>query len=357
MAVLIYGATGFTGGLVVEEAQRRGIRPILAGRRKAALQALAQQWSPALDIRVAHPDDRASLDAMLEGAEVLITTVGPFTDYGLQVASAAVDHGVHYLDTTGEQTFMADCRALFHERMQNQKRLMINAAAFEYTPGTLAAARFLQEHPQTTTLNVVYDMGMGSGGKASRGTLKSMLRLAGAEGIGYQDRVFTPMRTLDHVQRFVLEPQTEAQPVAQFPGGEVLAVPRFASLQAVKTWIVLAPWLTRMRPLSQAMLKTAQDGLVYSALSAMIDRMPSGPSDAARSRSDGHIVLNADSSYVDVICPDPYGLTARIAVDLALRIEQDTHQAYGVISAAEAFDTMELWQTLETWGVTYQQRL
>lgn len=39
---MIYGANGYTGKLVVEEAVRRGLRPVLAGRNAAALEAIAQ---------------------------------------------------------------------------------------------------------------------------------------------------------------------------------------------------------------------------------------------------------------------------------------------------------------------------
>ena len=34
--VLIYGANGYTGTLIAEEAVRRGLRPVLAGRNRAS---------------------------------------------------------------------------------------------------------------------------------------------------------------------------------------------------------------------------------------------------------------------------------------------------------------------------------
>ena len=41
---LIYGANGFTGRLVAREAKRKGLRPVLAGRSAAPIQALAAEW-------------------------------------------------------------------------------------------------------------------------------------------------------------------------------------------------------------------------------------------------------------------------------------------------------------------------
>ena len=38
---LIYGANGYTGELIAREAAQRGLKPILAGRNRAAIEALA----------------------------------------------------------------------------------------------------------------------------------------------------------------------------------------------------------------------------------------------------------------------------------------------------------------------------
>src|SRR5271169_6150604 len=40
---MIYGATGYTGRLIAQEAVRRGQRPVLAGRDPAAVAELARQ--------------------------------------------------------------------------------------------------------------------------------------------------------------------------------------------------------------------------------------------------------------------------------------------------------------------------
>ena len=57
-------------------------------------------------MRVASVDDHASLRALLDGADVLINCAGPFTFAGEPVVRAAVDAGVHYVDSTGEQPFI-----------------------------------------------------------------------------------------------------------------------------------------------------------------------------------------------------------------------------------------------------------
>ena len=40
---IIYGANGYTGELIAREAVRQGLKPTLAGRNKAKVEALAQE--------------------------------------------------------------------------------------------------------------------------------------------------------------------------------------------------------------------------------------------------------------------------------------------------------------------------
>jgi short subunit dehydrogenase-like uncharacterized protein len=58
---MVYGAYGFTGRVIVEEALRRGHRPVLAGRDEGRLQALAQPLG--LDAITLSLDDAPALHA------------------------------------------------------------------------------------------------------------------------------------------------------------------------------------------------------------------------------------------------------------------------------------------------------
>ena len=66
MEWMIYGANGYTGRLMVEEAVRRGLRPVLAGRSRAAIEQLATEFGlPALVFGLESPD--AVADRVLAG--------------------------------------------------------------------------------------------------------------------------------------------------------------------------------------------------------------------------------------------------------------------------------------------------
>src|SRR4030095_16958798 len=98
--LLVYGATGYTGRLIVDAAVRRGLRPILAGRDRERLEALASDCR--CDYRVASLTDETALNAALHDVQAVLLTAGPFSETAMPMVTACVRAGVHYLDVTGE---------------------------------------------------------------------------------------------------------------------------------------------------------------------------------------------------------------------------------------------------------------
>src|SRR5260370_18883880 len=98
---LIYGANGYTGGLIAQEAARRGLRPTLAGRNAEALAALAGGLG--LEHRVFGLDDPVALARGIEGHTVILHCAGPFSRTARPMTDGCLKAGVHYLDITGEE--------------------------------------------------------------------------------------------------------------------------------------------------------------------------------------------------------------------------------------------------------------
>lgn len=59
MSWLIYGANGYTGELIAREAARRGLKPVLAGRGREDIEALARELE--LEARTFALDDAEAL--------------------------------------------------------------------------------------------------------------------------------------------------------------------------------------------------------------------------------------------------------------------------------------------------------
>ena len=104
--IMVAGATGFTGTLVAQEVNRVGLPLAVSARNSDKLAWLLKLLPESTQHRLASPTDPASLQGLFEGSDVVINTIGPFSDLGLPMVKAAVEQGVHYLDTTGEATYM-----------------------------------------------------------------------------------------------------------------------------------------------------------------------------------------------------------------------------------------------------------
>jgi hypothetical protein len=106
--IVIFGATGFTGGLVADRLASRapmGLRWALAGRNpdklKAVRERLADPDAPIPDILQVESSDEEALARLAESTRVLVTTVGPYLGRGEPLAEACAWAGTDYLDLTG----------------------------------------------------------------------------------------------------------------------------------------------------------------------------------------------------------------------------------------------------------------
>src|SRR5262245_18085978 len=103
--ILVHGATGFTGRLVCEELKRRAIPFAISGRSRDKLSSLCDSIGQ-VETHLVDISDRASIVAAMKERALVCACAGPFVKVGESVLSACAELGVHYVDTTGEQSFV-----------------------------------------------------------------------------------------------------------------------------------------------------------------------------------------------------------------------------------------------------------
>lgn len=97
---MLYGANGYTGRLIAEEAVRRGSRPVLAGRDSAKIAALAGGLN--CPYRTFALEDADSVASNLSGVRAVLHCAGPFSATAGPMSEGCLRAKVHYLDITGE---------------------------------------------------------------------------------------------------------------------------------------------------------------------------------------------------------------------------------------------------------------
>jgi len=98
--LLIYGATGYTGTLIVHEAARRGLDFEIAGRNRDKLAMLAADFG--VPFHVFKVEDTEGWNSSLKGKTALLNIAGPFSETAAQAMEAAIQFKVHYIDITAE---------------------------------------------------------------------------------------------------------------------------------------------------------------------------------------------------------------------------------------------------------------
>jgi short subunit dehydrogenase-like uncharacterized protein len=314
-AVLV-GATGYTGRLVARELASADLPFVLAARRPGPLEEVAREvgGAPTRTVDVTEP---GALASALEPGDVLVNTVGPFVELGEPVVRASVGAGAHYLDTTGEQTFMKRTADRWHAPARQAGVAVVNGMAFEYALGDAAAALASRGLGRPLDrVDVVYGWRAGAA-STSAGTRASMVRILGRRGWALEDGGWRREPVARRRRRVRLPGGAELEAMS-FPAGEVVTVPRHLEVGTVRGWIVAGRWTVRIaRLLSPALPVAAR--LAEPLLDRLARRGPEGPTREQRRSGRFDVVATAvgpegGRRSVAVSGRDPYGLTAAVIV-------------------------------------------
>ncbi|WP_328603137.1 saccharopine dehydrogenase NADP-binding domain-containing protein [Amycolatopsis sp. NBC_00345] len=176
--VVLFGATGFTGALTAEHLARSappGCRWALAGRNPGKLDALRTRLAEIddrlgdLPLLTADVTDEASLRAVAASAKVVITTVGPYLEYGEPLVAACAAEGTDYVDLTGEPEFVDRMYVAYHAKAAETGARLVHCCGFDSIPHDLGAHYTVQQLPEGVPLQV--DGYVRVGARPSGGTL------------------------------------------------------------------------------------------------------------------------------------------------------------------------------------------
>ena len=229
---MIYGANGYTGELTAREARRRGLRPILAGRNRDRVAALAEELE--LSYRVFDLDDAGVVKEALADVGLVLHCAGPFSATSRPMVDACLAQGAHYLDITGEIDVFAAC----HQRDAEARAagiVICPGAGFDVVPTDCMAATLARAMPGARALELAFE----AGGGPSPGTAKTSV-----EGLGKGGRI----RRDGQIQSVPLAYETRSIPFAQgarhgmtIPWGDVYTAFISTAIPNIKVFLSVPP--------------------------------------------------------------------------------------------------------------------
>ena len=171
--LLIYGAYGYTGRLIVDECLEKGMKPLVAGRDAEKMKAFATKKD--LEYEVFEVNQKSKLEKWLSKGDVVIHCGGPFIHTAKQMIEGCLATQTHYTDITGEyQVF--DMAQTYSEEAKSKGLMLLPGAGFDVVPSDCLAAHLHEKLPDAVTLELAF---MSQGGRLSRGTTKTMIENMG----------------------------------------------------------------------------------------------------------------------------------------------------------------------------------
>jgi short subunit dehydrogenase-like uncharacterized protein len=347
--VVVFGATGFTGGLTAEylAAHADGTRWALAGRNRAKLEqtrarlAAIDASAADLDLLEADAGDPASLRRLAESARVVITTVGPYIRYGEPLVAACAGAGTDYVDLTGEPEFVDRMWLAHHARAEQTGARLVHSCGFDSIPhdlGVLYTVDRLAEDVPITVEAFVRASGTISGG-TYHSTVEILGRLREGRKVAAERRRLEPRPDGRIVKGLFPAPHRN-----QTGGGWVVAPPLIDPLVVLRSARALDRYGPDFRYAHYIVVKRLPSLALLGAgvvtLGALAQLKPTrdlllrvkdqgdGPSDAKRANSWFSVRFKGEGGGRRVITQvsggDPgYGETAKMLAESALCLAHD----------------------------------
>lgn len=369
--IFVFGATGFTGRMVVKDLVQRGLPVRIAGRSQERLEKLSERHG-GLDWAIADVNDPPSVARAADGASVLVTTVGPYGWWGHIAAEAAIDLAIPYIDITGEPPFVREVFEVFGPRAAAAGVAMLPSTGYDYVPGNLAGALALEAAGGAARS---IDIGYFLTGETTR-DLKSLsggtLRSLRASGSARQFRWHNGRIEEERAAKRVLSFELLGRDVTAISIGatEHFSLPRLhPELETVNVglgWFgPAARAVSVLSAIGDQVQKLPLAGALMSRVSGDREHPPetkgrtepAGPTEEKLEQARGRFVAvardgsGAEIASVAMESPDPYRFTGRMAAWAAERAMAGEIAGTGALGPVEAFGLEPLRAACETFDL------
>jgi short subunit dehydrogenase-like uncharacterized protein len=314
---MIYGANGYTGELIAREAKKRGLAPLLAGRNRKEIEALASELE--LSSRIVGLDDPDALREALVDVDAVLHAAGPFVHTSKPMVRACLATGTHYLDITGEIAVFEALQRL-SDRAHEAGVVLLPGAGFDVVPTDCLAAKLVTDLPDATHLELAF---CSEGGSWSRGTLKTMI-----EGMPYSGAV----RRAGKIEGVPLAYDTKKidfscgpRWAVTIPWGDVSTAFHTTGIPNIRVYTGMPPAAIKRMRAFRGVLPVVGLKPIKRLAQWWVGRTVTGPDESMRQSGRTYVwgqATNAKSDSVSgtVETPEAYHLTAVASVECAQRV-------------------------------------
>lgn len=311
MGFLIYGASGFTGALIVDLAIKKGVKPVIAGRSEAKIKPIADKYG--LDYLVFGLTEKDEIVKSLEKFSLVLNCAGPFTRTSKPLVEACLVTKTHYFDITGEIEVFELVKS-YHKKALESQIVLMPGVGFDVVPTDCMADYLHKQLPDATHLELAF---ANVGGSISHGTVTTLLENLGNKGAARENGKIVPKpigakgKIIDfgQLKRFAMT----------IPWGDVSTAHHTTGIPTIETYAAaprLAYFFMKLQFLFNPLLRS---GFVKRQLQNYVDKKITGPSESQSQKGKSFIwgkVTNAAGTTVEarLTTPEGYKLTAEASL-------------------------------------------
>jgi short subunit dehydrogenase-like uncharacterized protein len=307
---LLYGANGYTGRLIARFAANYHLAPVLAGRSREPLEALANTLK--LPYKIIDLDEEDTLVAALKEVKVVLHAAGPFQYTAKQMAVACIKAGTHYLDINGDIAVF-ELLKQYDQAARNAGIMIMPGVGFDVVPTDCIALQLKEKLPDAVQLELAFAT---IGGSLSHGTATTMAAKLGEGGAIRKDgeikKVVLGVKGM--LVNFFAGSGKKDKPlfVMNIPWGDVSTAYFTTGIPTIETYVGVSKkswYFLKLQFLFNWILRRE---FVRNKIKRKINALPAGPTDEQRTRATGLVwgrASNAAGKSVTAMLCGPEGYT------------------------------------------------
>ena len=317
--ILIYGANGYTGQLIVEECKLLNLDFDVAGRNEAALRSLADKYNTSY--KVFDLADENAVAEQINGYKVVIHSAGPFIHTAKSMMNACLKSKVHYLDITGEIPVF-ELGAKLDNKAKDAGIVILPGCGFDVVPTDCMAACLHAQLPAATHLQLAFAT---YGGRVSHGTALTMVENLGKSGAIRKEGKITPVPSAYKGMNIPFKAE-KSRFAMMIPWGDVSTAFYSTGIPNIETYMGTAPKTFKQMNFAGKYLNwIMKRDFVKNYLRKQIKRRPAGPDEKERSEAYTMVWGKAwdnqgNQKEARIKVPEGYLLTAKCTAEICRRV-------------------------------------
>ncbi len=316
---LLYGANGYSGKLIARFAHQYGLRPILAGRNKEVIAALAQELQ--MDFRIADLNDAGALKNILTDVKLTVHAAGPYDLTAKQMIDACIAAGVHYVDLNGDLEVFEMIQG--YDAQAKEKNIMLMpGSGFDVVPTDCLSLFLKSQLPDADKLQIAFVI---KGSHLSHGTSITTLQKLGMPGASRKNGKITPEPVGQKGMWVDFPFDNERSFMMSIPWGDVSTAYHSTGIPNIETFTGVSKGLWVFLKFQVLFNWILRSKFVHRIITKVINSKSAGPADELRNKAVSLIrakVENDKGKAVEAAmkCPEAYSLTALTTLLIAKKI-------------------------------------